>query len=383
LLKEIKVANAAEYKVDVVLFEFDNWSKQLNDLLIAQIEGVTFHVIPSGRKPLLPWLKSTFYNVVSNHLLKLLPDNKWLLSVYADKRSALLLNKLKEIGVKADLVIGHNIGTFYPAYAFAKENNVPFGIDLEDYHAGETKDRIKSDRVKKLCKSILPSAAYLSAASPLILRYSINDIGRYNNESVVVNNVFPVEEFIIPETKREDLLKIVWFSQNINKDRGLEYIVPVIEALDGKAELHLYGNLNNDFYDQYLKNRKSIKIHKPLPQDQLHKALAKYDIGLAIEPDKDVNNSIAISNKINAYMQAGLFVVASNTKAQSLWINEMRDFGCIVDLKNRDEMTNLLTNCFNDLFQIRANAINRYRQGQNFSWENESKKLLQLWQKVV
>ncbi|HVG42253.1 MAG TPA: hypothetical protein VM888_11635, partial [Chitinophagaceae bacterium] len=65
LFKEIKVAKASGYKVDVVMFEFDNWSKKLNDQLTVQTKGVTFHIISSGRKPFLPWLKSTIYNVSS------------------------------------------------------------------------------------------------------------------------------------------------------------------------------------------------------------------------------------------------------------------------------------------------------------------------------
>lgn len=384
VVKEIKLAIAQGYGVHVICFEYTNWSKPINDILLNDLRNkASLLVIPSGRYPLFPWLISSFLSELAGKIVRFFPSSKWLLSLSSNKRSFLLLWHLKKVKIKIDLVVGHNIGAFYPSYIFSKKNKIPFGIDLEDYHAGETNNPMYAKKIKQFCKEILPEASYLTAASPLILHYSLKDIGSYQKKAVVINNTFSSSEFIIPTVKTEKKLRLVWFSQNIDKGRGLEQMVPVLKRLGDKIELHLYGNLKQDFFQTTLKHSKNIIIHQALPQEQLHKELTHYDVGLAIEPNKDINNAIAISNKINAYLQAGLYIIASDTPAQRKLIDEMETFGEIVFLNDENSVLDGLLHCLENMYSIRANAYERFWVARHYSWEEESIKLSKIWQEVI
>lgn len=381
LVKEIHLAAGEGHVVEVMAFEYSNWSKEINDTIIAGLKNkATIHLISAERNPFLPWLFSTVANIIAGWVLNVFPSNKLLLSVACHKRSLLLLWKLRRLKEKPKMIIGHTIGAFYPSFHFAKKHSIPFGIDIEDYHAGESDNKTLSKRIKKLSREVLPSAKYLSAASPLILEHTLKDIGEYKKEAIVINNSFSVKEFRVPVVNKDAKVKLVWFSQNIDKGRGLEYILPLLKKLESMAELHLYGNLKEDFFEAYLKAATNVSIHSPLKQVQLHQELALYDIGLAIEPNKDINNSLAISNKINAYLQAGLFIIASDTPAQKIWMKETSADGCIVNLLATDELRKIFESCIEKVQLIREEASMRFDKAKKYSWEEECKKLLHLWQ---
>ncbi len=350
----------------------------INDLK----DKVDFHILSARRNPMLAWLVSSVVFSLSGIALQTMPHSKKALSINIHKLTYFLLRYIKKLP-KPDLVIGHNIGAFYPTYLIAKKYEIPFGIDIEDYHAGESNNASIAGNIKELCDFILPKATYLTAASPKIWEHTNKDLHHASANAVIINNCFSKNEFRQPTAKNSDRLQIVWFSQNISFGRGLEQVIPVIKELVDKAELHLFGNMDADFSKAYVTGVSNITVHEPLPQVQLHTYLANYDIGLAIEPSKDLNNSIAISNKINAYCQAGLYILASNTPAQAQWMKEKPGYGKIINLRNAKEISQSILNCHSQLNELRGTAIKRFTEGEAYSWENESKKIIHLWEKAV
>ena len=110
----------------------------------------------------------------------------------------------------------------------------------------------------------------------------------------------------------------------------------------------------------------------------MHQQLGNFDIGLALEPAKDENNELAISNKMLAYLQAGLFVVASNTKAQESYLNELPNHGICFNYKIND-LGIVLNKLIAEIDLIRAKREIRYMDFKNRNWENESVRLLNEW----
>ena len=383
LVKEIDLALRNNYEVSALCCSFNNWSKENNEKIkLRLISQINYYEIPGNRTPFIPWVLSSFWFSFSKIMLQFFPENLYFLSLNSNKRSWLLLQKNKEISEKVDLVISHNPGSFYPAMKFAQRNKIPFGIDLEDYHPGETTNEKSIRNLKNLLKKILPKAAYLSAASPLILQYTLNDIVPYEKQTEVIRNWFPSTEFQRPLEINKERLQIVWFSQNIAVGRGLEQIIPVIKKYESTIELHLYGNMQQPFFREWLKDIKNIIVHKALPQKELHKELSKYDIGLAIEPGKDLNNELAISNKILAYVQAGLFVLASNTVAQKEFLIQYINAGILTEL-DENSFTKNIEFLLKEKENLRLQKQKRFIGAQDYCWENESEKLLQTWKQTV
>lgn len=380
LVKEIDLALSNNYQVSVICYEFENWSKELNEEIKSKWgTSIEYISIPGGHKPFIPWIISTLVSKLSNTFVSLAFLN---LSIYSNKRTWLLLKSLKKIFYKVDLIIAHNPGSFYPALQFSKSKNIPFAIDIEDYHPGETRDEKEIKIIKSLQSLVFPSAQYLSAASPMILTNVVNDLeGEVINKTEVIFNTFLSTEFSTPK-ELTGKLKLVWFSQYISFGRGLEKIISSIEEYNSAIELYLYGKLNDDFYQRFLVNHKNIIIKSPVSQKILHYELSNYDIGLAIEdPNANYNRKLCLTNKIFAYLQSGLFILASDTPAQNSFIESYPGHGVISSM-NPDSLSDVILFFINNKENIRNSRQNRFLSAISASWEKESNKLLEIWKSV-
>ncbi len=247
------------YKVSIVCFEFDNWSKPFNEELVSRLGSITIITIPGGRYPLFPWIKSVFFEKFFRLVGKFISLPDWALSQAVSRRSNLLIKELKFLDGSFDLVIGHNPGALYPSLWAAKKFKSAVGFDIEDYHPGEGKNKNEQRLTKLLIQSVLPQMNYVSFASPLMMKRTCEDLKASANTWVVILNYFISTDFETPDQINTAPLQLVWFSQNIDYDRGLEQIIPAITEFKNYIELTLIGNKKQKFFHEYLSNNPSIK----------------------------------------------------------------------------------------------------------------------------
>lgn len=376
----MELALQNNFAVSVICFEFNNWSRQLNEELKNKFGSkINYTGIPGNRKPLWPWLMSSLLFILSKWVLIFLPQSKFWLSVRCNKRSWLLMQALKKQPGNYQLLLVHNPGSFYPALQFATKHKIPLGIDLEDYHPGESKQERINNFFKKLNRAILPKATFITAASPDILEYSEKDLGVAIKNKRVVLNYFPSTEFLLPVANNSAGLSLVWFSQNISFGRGLEQLIPVIKNNPSIA-LHLFGHCNANFKSQWLNNAENIHVHDPLPQEDLHKSLSGFDIGLALEIPIDQNRELCITNKILAYLQSGLYILASYTVAQSRLLKEFPEHGILIGMQT-PEFKKVMETLLQQKESIRALAKQRFEKARLHNWESKSQSLLEFWER--
>ncbi len=385
LAKELKFAVEAGYEVDFVGFDMGNWSNEIEKETVKNISA-SFHYISATRKPFLPWFVSSLVEKFTQKIYTLFKNNLAINAYSLSKRSILINQYFKSKNVKYDLIVAHHLSTFYPAYILSKKLNIPLILDIEDYHPGEQisdNDKNEKQRREFLMKTILPKAAFITYASPLIGEYSLKLIPDFPKEkTILINNCFSQTEFQFKENNSEKV-KFVWFSQNIAKGRGLEFVAPALEKFKNQIELTLIGNLYPDFYENFLEKYSDfMKIEKPLSQKELNLKLSEFDIGLAIEPGKDLNNTIALSNKIFAYAQSGLYIFATDTPAQNLFLEENKNIGLITK-QNNDSFENSLKEIIKDIQNIRTQKFERFEYSKQFSWENEREKLFEILNKLL
>lgn len=382
LVKEIRLAIHNNFKVEVICFEFNNWSYEFNQQLKKEFTeaGVVLHLLQAGRKPFIPWLRSVVSEKTARLLSHFLPVNQQILANAVSRRSRLLVAALKKIK-NTDWVIGHNPGALWPTLVASEKLNCKAGFDVEDYHPGEGHQEHLQKLTRKLMQRVLPTMNYVSFAAPLIREAVKSDLGKEGNHWITVLNYFPAAEFIAP-AKIDGPLKLVWFSQNISNGRGLEYILPVLQNFSEEMELHLFGNLDDSFYESHLKQLGNVIVHNPLPQKDLHKILSQFDVGLALELAVDKNRDLCITNKILAYLQAGLFVVASNTSAQKKYLQLYNDNGIAVDIKNEDDTESVIQKLVNNKEQFRTEKLLRFQNFDGNNWKKESVRLVENWKNI-
>jgi hypothetical protein len=378
LVKEIQLALSLNYKVSVICFEFDNWSKQLNEEIKSRFSDIEFYCIDAGRKNIISWFSSVAKEKVYRLIGKFFPLSDAMLSQAISRRSNLIINQIKKIE-EADLVVGHNPGAIYPSILAAQRFNCKAGFDVEDYHPGEGSDVSVQLLTFNLMKRNFPSFDYLSFASFQIQEKCLNEFNTSKKSTyLTILNYFDSDEFKSPAKITTDKLKLVWFSQNIDINRGLEYIIPVLKKYSHCVELHLIGNLSKQFEDILKNNKEVLILHSPISQFALHQKLADFDIGIAAEDNKtDSNRNLCLTNKIISYYQAGLYILASDTIAQREFLHSRTLHGKY--FKNALEFEDELKSIFENLASVRNEKKSRFELASKENWENESTRLSSTW----
>lgn len=370
--------------IDVVAVNRQQSWYELDKILVAEY-NLNYTSLSLQRKPLLKWLLISFINKVSKLISPLFKKSLKLNAFASDKTMILLWWYLKKLKSKYHLVAAHSYSSLFAAYKFSKKFKVPFIFDIEDYHPGEaTYDKHEKNRREFLMNKLLPQASYITYASPLIGEHSLKLLNSQltTRNSQLINNCFSQTEFEFKENNSEKV-KFVWFSQNIAAGRGLELVLPALIKFKNKVELHLIGNLYQNFFDDYLAQfSEIIIIHKPLPQKQLNLKLSEFDVGLAIEPGKDFNREICLTNKIWAYLQSGLYILATDTPAQIKFIEEHNNSG-VISKQDINSFTDVINNVVENIEQIRQNKKPRFEYSKNYSWDVESEKLTEILNNIL
>jgi hypothetical protein len=382
LVKEIYLALENGYRVTAVVCSFDNWSYELNEALKQKLLGrVQLIEAVADRSAFTSWILSTILQKFQQLKAKMDFYNTAVLSDVLIKRSILLRWKLNQLKGIYQLVIAHNPGAFEPAAAFAKKQHIPLGIDVEDYHPGEANDPVEATKMKRLMQQVLPQAAYVSAAAPLMLQAVQKDCNNQLRNAFTILNYFNKEEFVTPHPSQQQPLQCVWFSQNIDQGRGLEPLLALLKSFGEEVQLHLYGNANPLFYESHLAGNPQIVVHAPLPQQQLHQLLALYDVGIALEDiTSNFNRTICLTNKLLAYYQAGLYILATDTAAQEQFLKQHPSHGVITSLSNLQEGLQQLVQ---QKETIRAKSQTRYAAAAKHHAVAELQKLTFCWELLI
>lgn len=387
-LQAIKTAVVHAKRVIVVCVSRHAKWQQLDQQLKEQlnIEVHTYLLSPPGFFSKI-FLHGLF--LFSRIMSTFFPENiRW--AAWASEKSSIILGLVSGSWLnQATLFCAYGYGALFPVYFYAKNNSVPFVVDIEDYFPGEISDsgNIKEKKRRELLlnRIVSQSSAYTFASFLIgeeIKKLMTSPLGIKGEN---ISNVFPMGEFIAaPARSTEHILHFVWFSQNISFGRGLEVIIPILNEHNHVLRLSLIGNMNPEFEQLFiLGNENWIKVIPPLPQEQLHRYLSDADVGLAIEmTSANFNRDICVTNKMMAYIQAGLWVLATNTSGQKHFLSSYPEHGMLVE-QTHIAMDVAVANILRNRNAILENREKRYAAAEKFSWENEEIKLLELWNKIV
>ncbi len=229
----------------------------------------------------------------------------------------------------ADLYYGGGGGTTAAVAAAAAQNGARFGVDLEDFHSGESgQGEGRRALVERIERAVLTRADLLTAGSP-----AIADAYRrkYNVTITPVCNTFPLPmERPSPAAESGNGLRLYWFSQTIGPGRGLETVVDAIGLGGIPSELHLRGACDDSFVGllqkRIARSAPTLRLitHGVEPQERMVDLCRPYDVGLAAEPASSINNALSLSNKALTYPLAGLALALTNTPGHRPLIDDVR-----------------------------------------------------------
>lgn len=376
LVKEIRALKDV-YEIHLLYFNVGNWTDDVNARLIKEL-AVFHYPITAGKSDFLVWFLGSIVNKLCIKLYPYFKNNLVITAFSSNKRSIQLqIGLIKMIKQLAhfDLVIGRNTATIFSLKFLKKRFKVNVAFDLEDYHPGERISWCNAEHEKQrrylLLKKIIPELTYFSYASPLMYEALNEKILLNKVYSLYLPNSFFSKEFkFYPASLTEKKVSFVWFSVDVSANRGLELFIDELKFFKGKVELVLYGTKIDSFYNQYIKpNLDFITLKEPIDQEELFHDLSNYDVGLAIELNKtDFNRRLTLTNKIFAYAQAGLFVLATDTLAQTYFIQKNAQFGNIVE-QNPEDVKKSIAAIISNIDQIRSLKLARFEEAKDISWD--------------
>lgn len=381
LVKEAKALLEAGYKLHIIcaqnLSDLATFDKEIfKNLANSQIIIIDYQ--NNGLKSKYLRIKSAIRTKLqSTSLFKNIPALKWI----AQSR---MLPEMKEAlkGIKTDLYIAHTLAALPAAAWAANYHGSKYAFDAEDFHRGETNIPETQLQVRELEDVNLPACTYISTASPLITKAYQQ---HYPDLCIfTINNVFPFRSATINHTLPSKPLRLVWFSQTIGLNRGLQQFLERINTLDPKNyELHLRGSHTTEIKESLLallskEWRSRLFFYQQCSSTCLENWLCDFDIGLALENKETLNREICITNKIFQYITAGLAIIATDTEGQKWVLNQAPEIGFIVDQSKMEIAANHINYWAEHLhkLELAKKAAQNVAQSK-FNWDLEKNKLLQ------
>jgi hypothetical protein len=289
----------------------------------------------------------------------------------------------------ASLYFGHCLAGL-PAAAFAaRRRGVAYGFDAEDFHDAETEEAA-ADPAEAAARTILqsrllPGCAIFTTASPLIARQYAAVYGR---RPTALLNVFPLAEAPAapvdpgPAGPRRPA-QCYWFSQTVGAGRGLEAMVPALAGMRTPVELVLRGFVSSGYAAglQGLAARcglaRPVRFLPPARPAEMVRLAAGADLGLSIEESQPLNRDLCLTNKIFAYLLAGLPQLLSATAAQSAFAPELGSAGLLGRLGDPEGVARTLDEFLADSARVATARRRAWELGRSrFCWDREKEILL-------
>jgi glycosyltransferase involved in cell wall biosynthesis len=327
--KEADALGAAGYRVAVVVAHWAEGQPEWDARIAA---GRPWRLLPvewlaRTRKTSLGGIGSVaLHRAARRACLIGLPAQPLLASLASSDRAAPLA--LQTLRVPARLYIAHNLAALPAALLAARVRRAAHAFDAEDDHLGELSAAQQQGGEGRIVQAImeagLRSAAFVTAASDGIARAIAvrHSIGL----PTTVLNAFPVSLRDRLDGQRRDRrgagLSVVWYSQTVGLDRGLQDVIAALGRVRGETELHVRGTLDPDVEFALLALARNAGVdhrlffHPQVHPDELLSRVAEHDVGLALEQDVSDNRLIAVTNKLLFYMLAGVAIVATGTPGQ-------------------------------------------------------------------
>ncbi|MEP6937509.1 MAG: polysaccharide deacetylase family protein [Chthoniobacterales bacterium] len=394
LVKEADALHAAGYNVNVVSCQWQEWQRR-EDKRLVEMRGWRNHVVDFSRErqPGLFWF-SRLRHYGARKLAASLRRSDFL-KQRAIGRVAPEIARIAA-SVSTDLFIGHNIAALPAVVLAARARGVRAGFDAEDFHSRMWLKKSGPTKIDRLTEEIerrfLPQCCYVTAAAPLIAEAYWRRCAVPLPSTIL--NVFPLGDR--PARFREHdpaaPLTLYWFSQVIGATRGLEEIVRALGLTGNRnIQLHLRGQWQPGYRAMlYALAAKcglqpgQLVSHELASPDDMIRLSAAYDVGLALEPGRSQNNSIALSNKIFTYLVAGNAVIATATRGQRLLMQELPEAGLCYEIGDIAVVARQLGEWERDRSALERVRRNAWRYGEEkYNWEIEQEKFLTIVEEAL
>ncbi len=205
---------------------------------------------------------------------------------------------------------------------------------------------------------------------------------RFPKDKKVLIRNYPILKLVETEKIPHEKIRAI-YAGGLSEIRGIREVIRSIHSLEGKLELWLLGPWSGEEYKQACMSEAGWKYtvyHGNVKPEEVFKFYAQCDIGIALLfPEENYLRSLPI--KTFEYMAAGLPVMMSNFP---YWLENFKDGAIFVDPANVTEIEVALKKLTQDeAYRTDLAVKGKENVLRNFSWENESKTLIQTYKELT
>jgi glycosyltransferase involved in cell wall biosynthesis len=186
----------------------------------------------------------------------------------------------------------------------------------------------------------------------------------------------------VAEADKKSENKIIVYSGGLTRIRGIKEMVQAMEHVNN-AELWLMGLWENEIYEQECMNLNSYKNVRYLgskSQEEVYAINKTANIGI-INFYPVSNHLQSLPNKSFEYMACGLAMVLSDFEYWKKYFNNFALFANPLDPRSIADAINTLLS--DDELRRTLSEKGRQEIYNNYSWENESKKLVEIYNQLA
>ena len=376
LVKEID-ALQGDYELHVIYFHYFKDFRVFDEEIENKYPSVHFHAFKwtskYGAERVAATVSSKILSGLRRFNINVYPEQ----IMYPGYFSMLRMAR----SIKADLYHGHNPAALAVAVNAAKKNGALTTFDAEDFHRGEYREPTKEKTLlTNLEDRYIPQLNLLLTSSPLIEKAYAQLYPGTNMQCIL--NAFPKKINGEQLKASGPALSMVWFSQVVGKDRGLQDIFRGMDKISSPGlHLSIIGEVseqNRKYFEALLApgSAHTIAFRGVISPDALEEEIGRHDIGIASETGSTVNRQYCLTNKLFSYLQCGLALLLSDTQAQKEFYEAHASIGFMYKINDADSVCRQLEKWLQDpALLARQKAAARCLGETSLNWENEKEKL--------
>ena len=303
-----------------------------------------------------------------------------------------------EAGVQsgADVIHAHDLFTLLPAVLTARKIGAKIVYDSHELFV----DRNARESFLRRWKWILLETPLIREVDAIItvsdsIAEALVDRYRIRRPAVIRN----VQEYHPPhrstELRKAQELRnvadgdcIAVYAGGITRGRGLNQLVEAAQYLEGGVIVMLGRSANGSYKEELLKKISSLGLERkvfllpPVAPDLVHQYLCSADIGLMPTEDVCLSYRYGAGNKLFHYLMAGLPVVVSD-QPEKRKIVQQYNVGRVCKAEDPQNIARAIQDLVDHTEVRRQLSLNCLEAAKILNWENEEKKLLELYQKIL
>ena len=285
-----------------------------------------------------------------------------------------------------DVLVANDLDTLPASFLISKIKKTKLVYDSHEYFT-EVPELVNRNFVKafweKLEKWMVPKIIHSYTVCS-----SISEIynQKYGTDMVVIRNLpYCHSEYPNAESKKLEQEKIIIYQGSVNRGRGLELVINSMQYIDNvRFWIFGVGDILGDLKRQISKLKLESDVlfkGRMLPGELIHYTL-QADVGISLEENLGLNYYYALPNKLFDYISANVPVLVSDFPEMGSLVKKY-DIGIATLTSDPQELAEILKSMLHDSEKIRKWKKNLQKAASELCWENEEKKLLDFYRKII